>query len=81
MAVFCKSASMHFVSDIALTTGYFLSNPEIRSMLEINCISLDISTICIFIRYSVFVFSFYIICFDEKNKKEEKHQKMCTLIN
>ena len=45
-------------------------------MLEISCISLNIRTICIFIRYSVFVFAFLCSLFWIKDKKEN-----CQKIN
>ena len=62
LTVYCKSVSMQFVFDIALTTGYFLNNPVIRPMLEISYISLDIRTICICLCF------FFVVCFGEKNK-------------
>ena len=40
-------------------------------MLEISCISLDIKTICIFIRYSVFVFVFLYSLFWGKKERNE----------
>ena len=43
-------------------------------MLEISCISFDIRTICIFIRYSVFVFVFLCSLFWIKEKKENSQK-------
>ena len=43
-------------------------------MADVSCISLDIRTICIFIRYSVCLYFFNVDYFGEK-KKERKKKK------